>query len=323
MDRNIRTLKIKTTTKTSDSIKFYDYCITNACIIKFINSDFTTIKDFFGTGIIIGLDELDSLGDVIKTESFYFKRKQINVANETIIEEEKKLVKDAYDEKVVDELGEPVIDEATQQQLVIHHEAEYEIIKHEIPVEMTTVYLQTPEISDEINFIKEDVNKVKTSIEDVKTTVQNMEESKIDSTQFEATLFMAKEMAQDLSDEKAVCVKALYPTFDTLVKEKFTAKTKGYKFTHENVLYKTIKDNYKFKSHYIPGQGTESLFTRIDETHAGTQEDPIPYHVNMEVFNDKFYIEDGILYKCTRDSGIALHNKASELVGDYFEKVNK
>ena len=206
---------------------------------------------------------------------------------------------------------------------MIHHEAEYEIIEHEIPVEMITVYLETPEIGDEISLIKEDVDKVKTSIEDVITTVQNIEESQIDSTQFEATIFVAKEMAQNLPDEKAVCVKTLYPAFDSLVKDKFVAKTKGYKFTHENVLYKTIQDNYTFQAHYIPGQGTESLFTRIDETHAGTQEDPIPYHVNMEVFKDKFYIEDGILYKCTRDSGIALHNKASELIGHYFEKVSK
>lgn len=148
MDRNIRTLRIKTKIKTSGTIKFYDYCITNACIIKFVDSDFNTIKDFFGTDIIIGLDELDSLGDIVNTESFYFKRKQINVSNEIIIEEEKKLVKEAYDENVVDEFGEPVIDGETGKQQVIHHEAEYEIINHEIPVEMITVYLETPEIGE-------------------------------------------------------------------------------------------------------------------------------------------------------------------------------
>lgn len=316
MNRNIRTLKIKTSTKTSATINFYDYCITNACIIKFVDSDFKTIKDFFGTDIIIGLDELDSLGSIIKSEYFYFKRKQIIISNEVIIEEEKKLVKEAYDEKVVDELGEPVIDEVTQQQLVIHHEAEYEIIEHEIPVEMITVYLETPEINDEIQTIK-------TDIQDVKTSVQNIEQSQIDSTAFESTLFVAKEMAQELPDEKAISVKNLYPLFNNLVTEKYTAKVKGFKFTHENVLYKTIQDNYTFQAQYIPGQGTESLFTRIDEIHSGTQEDPIPYHVNMEVFKDKYYIEDGILYKCTRDSGIALHNKASELIGNYFEKVIK
>ena len=316
MDRNNRTLKLKTKTKINKTIKFYDYCVTNACIIKFIDSDFTTIKEFFGTGIITGLDELDSLGDIVRTENFYLKRKQINVTNEIIIEEERKLVKEAYDEKVVDELGEPVLDEVTHQQQTIHHEAQYEIIEHEIPVEMITVYLETPDISDEIQMMKADLANVRSS-------VQVMEESQMDSSQLNATLLVAKDVAQLLSDDKAIAVKALYSDFTSLVAQKFVAKTKGYKFTHENVLYKTIQDNYTFQAHYIPGQGTESLFTRIDESHIGTQEDPVPYHVNMEVFKDKFYIEDGILYKCTRDSGIALHNKASELVGHYFEKVIK
>ena len=71
----------------------------------------------------------------------------------------------------------------------------------------------------------------------------------------------------------------------------------------------------------MPGQRTESIFERIDETHTGTKDDPIPYKVNMTVYIDKFYTEDGILYRCIRNSGQALHNKASELVGHYFEIV--
>ena len=87
------------------------------------------------------------------------------------------------------------------------------------------------------------------------------------------------------------------------------------------MLYKTIKPGQQFQAQWVPGVGTESIYTRIDETHTGTKEDLIPYHVNMEVFQNKYYVEDGILYKCTRDSGQALHNKASELVGHYFELV--
>ncbi|WP_306480359.1 hypothetical protein [Mediterraneibacter sp.] len=95
----------------------------------------------------------------------------------------------------------------------------------------------------------------------------------------------------------------------------------GYKFTHQDVLYKTINPGQQFQAQWIPGQETESIFTRIDEEHTGTKADPIPYHVNMEVFEGKYYTEDGILYRCTRNSGQALQNKASELVGHYFEAV--
>lgn len=134
-----------------------------------------------------------------------------------------------------------------------------------------------------------------------------------------AVFTLAKMQAQTLEDKEALKVKSLYDTWDELVKLKFTAKDAGYKFTHQDVLYKTIKPEQQFQAQWVPGEGTESIFTRIDETHTGTKEDPIPYHVNMEVFEGKYYTEDGILYRCTRNSGQALQNKASELVGHYFE----
>lgn len=64
-----------------------------------------------------------------------------------------------------------------------------------------------------------------------------------------------------------------------------------------------------------------TLFTVIDEVHAGTIEDPIPYSVNMEIFADKYYVQDGVIYKCTRDSGASLHHDLSGLVGIYVEVV--
>lgn len=141
----------------------------------------------------------------------------------------------------------------------------------------------------------------------------------VDPDLMNASFVVAKYNAQTLPDDKALEAKAIYETWEWLVEKKFTAKEADYKFTYDNVLYKTIKPEQEFQAQWIPGQGTESIFTRIDEEHTGTKEDPIPYHVNMEVFKDKYYTEDGILYKCTRDSGQALHNKASELVGHYFE----
>lgn len=148
-------------------------------------------------------------------------------------------------------------------------------------------------------------------------------ESGIDKELLDAAIAVAKANAQTLSDSDALDAKVLYPTWKELVDVNYTAEKKYYKFTHEDVLYKTIQDNFTFQAQWIPGQDTESIFARIDESHVGTQEDPIPYHTNMEVYKDKYYTEDGILYKCTRDSGQALHNKASELVGHYFEVVEQ
>lgn len=74
---------------------------------------------------------------------------------------------------------------------------------------------------------------------------------------------------------------------------------------------------------YPPGEGTESLYEKIDEVHTGTAEDPIPYSGNMALENGKYYTQDGQTYKCTRDTGTAVYNALSELVGIYVEVVEE
>lgn len=142
-------------------------------------------------------------------------------------------------------------------------------------------------------------------------------------TESEAFTLFAKQQINTLSvdDDIALRMKSYYPKWQELTATQFTAEKSGYKFTYGEDLYKTVKDKQQFLSNWVPGQGTESIFERIDETHTGTKDDPIPYKVNMTVYIDKFYTEDGILYRCIRNSGQALHNKASELVKQYFEIV--
>lgn len=59
----------------------------------------------------------------------------------------------------------------------------------------------------------------------------------------------------------------------------------------------------------------------VDEEHAGTKDDPIPYEPPMEIFKDKYYIQSKVLYKCIRDSGQPLSHNLSDLVGNYVEKA--
>lgn len=134
------------------------------------------------------------------------------------------------------------------------------------------------------------------------------------------TLFVKQQInTLSVDDNTSLRMKSYYPTWQELVDTKFTSEKAGYKFTYGDDLYKTVKANQQFLSNWIPGQGTEPIFERIDETHIGTKEDPIPFKINMAVFKDKYYTEDGILYICTRNSEQPLQNKASELVGHYFE----
>lgn len=142
-------------------------------------------------------------------------------------------------------------------------------------------------------------------------------------TESEVFTLFAKQQINTLpvDDSTALRMKSYYPTWQELTAAQFTAEKAGFKFTYGDDLYKTIHPKQEFLSNWVPGQGTESTFERIDETHTGTKEDPIPYKVNMTVYADKYYTEDGILYRCIRDSDIPLQYKASELVGHYFEVV--
>lgn len=72
---------------------------------------------------------------------------------------------------------------------------------------------------------------------------------------------------------------------------------------------------------YPPSLATASLYEAIDKEHDGTLEDPIPYTPPMEIFSGKYYSEDGAIYQCTRDSGIALTHNLSSLIGLYVSIV--
>lgn len=117
-------------------------------------------------------------------------------------------------------------------------------------------------------------------------------------------------------DADAINIKSLYPKWETVIGK---TVSEGYKFLYEDVLYKVAQPTLTIQKQYIPGQGTESLYTVIDETHAGTVDDPIPYDGNMELFNGLYYSQDGVIYLCIRDSGQPLHHALADLVGVYVE----
>ena len=68
-------------------------------------------------------------------------------------------------------------------------------------------------------------------------------------------------------------------------------------------------------------ENAASLWTEVCESHAGTLDDPIPYSGNMALESGKYYMQDGKVYRCTRDTGNPVYNALSELVGLYVEEV--
>ena len=94
--------------------------------------------------------------------------------------------------------------------------------------------------------------------------------------------------------------------------------TAGYKVQHGSKLWRCIQAHTSQDS-WAPSTDTASLWERIDETHAGTQYDPIPYDGSMALTAGLYYIQDGVTYLCTRDTGNPVYNALSDLVGIYVE----
>ena len=130
-----------------------------------------------------------------------------------------------------------------------------------------------------------------------------------------AAVIVAQMQAQSLDDAQALTVKAIYPQWAEVIGQ--TVK-QGFKFLHNDTLFKVIQpDGLIIQEQYIPGEGTESLYAVINETNAGTQEDPIPYTGNMALENGKYYSQGGVIYLCNRDTEIPVYQALKDLVGLY------
>lgn len=125
--------------------------------------------------------------------------------------------------------------------------------------------------------------------------------------------------AMVLTDAEALSCKAIYKQWKDLIG---TEVDRGFRFLYGKDLYRTEQPKYTFEKHRIPGStGTESLFSRIDESHSGTLEDPIPYEGNMALEEGKHYSQGGVVYYCTRSTGNAIYHALADLVGLYVEVV--
>lgn len=119
----------------------------------------------------------------------------------------------------------------------------------------------------------------------------------------------------DLSPSEALQVKDRYPEWETGI----NVKT-GERYRVEDVLWECIKE-HTTQDNWKPSMATASLWKVVDEEHKGTIDDPIVYIPPMEIFKDKYYIQNGIKYKCTRNSEQPLTHDLSALVGLYVETI--
>lgn len=173
----------------------------------------------------------------------------------------------------------------------------------------------------EISVIVGKITTAEQELDEAKEVIEIISgDSEITAEQAQEQRGVIEVAVQSLADNDALTVKNYYPKWEECVtKGSIEYDKAGYKFTYNGDLYSCVSANPTFQAEWIPGEGTESLYTRIDETHSGTADDPIPYSGNMALENGKYYEQDGIVYVCTRDTVNPVYNALSELIGLYVE----
>lgn len=132
----------------------------------------------------------------------------------------------------------------------------------------------------------------------------------------EVTALLIKQQINTLAvdDNMALRMLPFYPEW--AVDTKYTV---GYKVRRDGKLWRVVQAHTS-QAGWEP-ENAASLWEQINETHVGTLDDPIPYSGNMALTAGLYYMQDWVIYKCTRDTGNPVYHALSDLVGLYVEKA--
>ena len=172
----------------------------------------------------------------------------------------------------------------------------------------------TIEEINELNFKLELPEEVHTTQVELGRLVSNRQKNYKEN---QAILFAKMTInATPLTDNQAISVKNLHPEWKEFIGKSLST---GFRVLHEDALYKVRQDISVVLENQPPSIDTAALYEEINETHDGTKTDPIPYNNNMALELGKYYIQDDIIYMCTRDTGQAVYQDLSDLVVIYVQ----
>lgn len=178
-------------------------------------------------------------------------------------------------------------------------------------VGLSSPKLETPEDYEEIDKpedyeepqIIDDVKRIKAGMKLLENVTKRMEEEKKNINSL------------NLSNDEKLQLKDMYPEWESGIQVK-----QGDTYRVGDDLWEALQD-HTTQENWKPGIETSSIWKRVEKEHKGNAEDPIPYAPPMEIFEGKYYTQDEVKYKCTRDSGIPLTHNLADLVGLYVEIV--
>lgn len=150
-------------------------------------------------------------------------------------------------------------------------------------------------------------------------TQQTIEKAMYDAAvqqEIQAALLSAQVNTLDVDDDTALRWRSFYPEWKA-----GADYTAGYKVQYNGRLWRVREGQAHTSQDGWEPENAPSLWAGIDEAHAGTLEDPIPYSGNMALTAGLYYTQGGVVYLCTRDTGTPVYHALSELVGLYVEEI--
>lgn len=127
----------------------------------------------------------------------------------------------------------------------------------------------------------------------------------------------------NLSPAEALQVQNWYPVlFETEGYEEGKPIFTGTRVQYYGKLWE-VRQDHNIASHFAPSLATASLWKEVTEEGAdvGTIDNPIPYEGNMELEEGRYYSQDGVVYLCTRSTGVPVYNALKDLVGIYVTEA--
>lgn len=130
---------------------------------------------------------------------------------------------------------------------------------------------------------------------------------------------LVQQQVAQQTDEEALENIELFPTWQSKIGVQVN---QGDRLYFDDKLFKVLQTHTP-QEDWRPDT-TASLYVQvvIEGEDSGTIDNPIPYSLNMELVEGKYYIENEVVYLCTRGLD-ASYWPLADLVGQYVEVVNQ
>ena len=122
--------------------------------------------------------------------------------------------------------------------------------------------------------------------------------------------------AVSLTDDDALEAVELFPAWRTVAEYAIDDRVR-----YGEKLYRCVQAHTS-QADWTP-DATPALWTEVAKPGQGdTPGNPIPYSGNMALISGKYYAQDGVTYRCTRDTVNPVYAALKDLVGLYVEVVD-